>query len=84
MKLTKNQTALIEDAKAAGYTVDEDETTVRIYKLDGRSKRQKKVLRGIVLYESGTAFDLTVDLAYARGMRAFKDMRSVLRIENQG
>jgi hypothetical protein len=70
--------ALIADAKAAGYDVIADGTTLRIVRMDRRSKGRP--LRGIVLYETGTAFDATVDLSVARGMRSYADMRKVLGI----
>jgi hypothetical protein len=77
--MTTNRAKLINDAKAAGYSVEmcRDGSTIRIVKKIGRW--QKPV--GIVLYDDGTAFDVSLDLCVARGLRSFKSMRSILELK---
>jgi hypothetical protein len=67
---------LLEDAKAKGFTVETEGTKIRISKRVGRWSE----IRGIELFDDGTAFDLSVDLSVTRGMRSYEDMRSVLGI----
>lgn len=67
--MTKQLQKLVDDAKAAGYTVGRRGSVLRIV------KRQGKKTRGICVYENGTAVDLT---NAKRGMRSYRDMRSCL------
>lgn len=77
MKITKNMQRLIDDARSAGLDVTINRNDVLIVR---RTPKLKRVSYGLVIYESGTAFDVKVDLAVARGIRSFADMRSILRL----
>jgi hypothetical protein len=69
-------TALINDAKKAGYTVTRSGDDIAIIKRVGRWKKP----RGIYIYGDGTAFDVSVHLGVAKGIRSYRDMRAVLEI----
>jgi hypothetical protein len=73
---TKNKLALMDDARKAGYVVSSHSGHVDIVKRD----RRGRLISGIVVYENGTAFDATVDLSVARGIRSYAAMRKVLGI----
>ena len=71
--------ALCHAAQKNGYSIHENNETVEITKTVGRwHKRQ-----GIVIYPDGTAFDVTVDLSAAKGLRSYDDMRSVLELPSE-
>lgn len=74
MTLTKSQAQLIEDAKAAGYSIQEFATSVDIFK----ATKAGRITRGIRLTEDGTAFRLDVELGSANTIRTQKAMRSIL------
>jgi hypothetical protein len=74
MKFTKSQAQLIEDAKAAGYSVQESATSVDIFK----ATKAGRITRGIRICEDGTAFRLDVELGSANTIRTQKVMRSIL------
>jgi len=67
---------LVDEAKSAGFTITKDpDGTIKIVKRHGGHGRP---IRGLVIFPNGTAFDATVDLSVARGIRSYKAMRSVL------
>jgi hypothetical protein len=70
--MTTNMASLIEDAKRAGYTVA-DKGAAGIW-ITTRGV-------GLIIYPDGTAFDASVRLDVAKGIRAYKDMRRILGIE---
>lgn len=74
--MTRNMLSLIEDAKAAGYVVTQDETTTLITKRVGRWNQ----VYGIVLFGDETAILADVQLDVAKGMRSYRDMRKALGI----
>lgn len=68
---------LIEDAKAAGYTVEargRETIIVKTIKVN-KTKTRKD---GLVIYEDGVAIRIGIDLAVARGIQSDKEMRAVL------
>lgn len=77
MKLSKAKQTIVDDARAAGYTIEEEETAIYIYK---REKRWNKIKKGLVIYQSGTAFRMDVDPSVATGIRSHQDMRDNLGI----
>lgn len=75
--MTANRLSLIEDATAAGYTVQTDaDGTVKIIKRVGRWKKAE----GVVIHADGVAFDVTVDCGVAKGIQSYKTMRKILGI----
>jgi hypothetical protein len=68
--------SLITDAKAAGYTVETEGTATLITKRMGRWH----TLAGLCIHADGTAFDISVDLTVAKGIRSYKHMRQLLSI----
>jgi hypothetical protein len=76
--MTQRKQQLIDDAKAAGFTVVTSESgVVRIRKTH---KGNGRVLRGLDLYPDGTAIDATLDLSVAKGVRSYADMRAILGV----
>lgn len=74
---TKKKREFLQEARDAGYRIQhEDDGTVRITKDYGPWKKQY----GIRIHPDGTAFDITVDLSVAKGLRSYRDMRRVLCI----
>ncbi len=81
MTLTANRRKLIQDAESAGFTVtlgDEISpmTILRISKLG-------RITQGLIIYPEGTAYDATVRLDVARGLRSYADMRAVLHLDSK-
>ena len=74
MQLTKSQSQLVEEARAAGYTVEESTTSIDIF----RANKSGRIVRGIRLCEDRTAFRLDVELGSANTIRTQKSMRSIL------
>lgn len=74
MKLTNAQTKLIDKARLAGYTVEIYAHCVDISKGKGRS------LRGLRLYEDGTAHRCDVELGSSTVIRTQKTMKEILGI----
>ena len=77
MELTAAKKKIVEDAKAKGYSVLNSDNKCAIYK---KHAGHGRITRGIVIHQNGTAMDLMSRLDTAKGMRAHKDMRSVLGI----
>ena len=76
---SNNLEKLVSDAEKAGYTVKRSASSVQIFKVHGG---HGKIVRGLEVYEDGTAFDMTVnDLSVARGLRSYKAMRKVLELK---
>jgi ribosomal protein S18 acetylase RimI-like enzyme len=70
---------VVNDAIAAGYAATYTETHVDLVRW---SKHEKpRALGGLRIWATGTAFDITLDLAVANGMRSADDMRAVLGLE---
>jgi len=76
--MTRNRRNLLKDARAAGFTVAHEGGNTTIL----RHSKTGRILRGLVIYADGTAYDATVRLDVARGLRSYADMRAVLRIGN--
>lgn len=77
-RLSKQKQAVVADAMAAGYAIEQGDFCVDLVK---RSKHAKpRVLRGLRIYHDGYGFDLTVDLSVAKAIRAASDMRSILNL----
>lgn len=75
--MTNNRKKLIDDATAAGYTVTTDgDGTVKIIKRVGRWQRPV----GLMIHADGVAFDVTVAPSVAKGVVAYKTMRTILGI----
>lgn len=72
--MTINLTNLLNDAIAAGYTIERDGSEFLIV------KRTKRTASGLRLCEDGTAFDLSLRLDVAKGLRSYKSMRKVLGV----
>ena len=75
--MTASMKQLYTDAMRAGWLI---ETGTQATFLVKRNKRTGKIYAGLGIYPDGTAFDVTVRLDAARGMRSYKDMRAVLGI----
>ena len=79
MTNTPRRRQLISDAKAAGFTVtlgdDVSPTTIL------RTSKSGRITRGLVIFAEGTAYDATVRLDVARGLRSYADMRAVLGLK---
>ncbi len=69
--------ALLLAAPSAGYHVTLSGSAVEI------TKRTPRTVTGIVLYENGTAFDVTVDLSVAKGIRSYAEMRKLLGLPRE-
>ena len=84
LKMTKRKAKLIEDARAAGFEVNEG--TQGEWHFERWSKHKKsrygnggpRLLAGMTLYESGTAISKMCDLVDAIGIRSYAQMRAVL------
>ncbi len=74
---TPRKRALLLAALAAGYHVVPSGKSVEI------TKRTPRTITGIVLYENGTAFDASVDLSVARGIRSYAEMRKLLGLPKE-
>ncbi len=74
--MTRNRRNLLTDAQAAGFTVTHEGERTTIL----RRSKTGRLLQGLVIYADGTAYDATVRLDVARGLRSYADMRAVLRI----
>lgn len=74
--MTRNRRNLLTDATAAGFTVAHESGRTTIL----RHSKTGRLLRGLVIFDDGTAVDATVRLDCARGLRSYADMRAVLRI----
>ena len=76
--MATNMDLLFSDAVAAGYIVERYRgTDLLIIKRVGRWKKPV----GLIVYEDGTAFDLSVDdLSVAKCLRSCTKMRFVLGI----
>jgi hypothetical protein len=74
--MTASLLKLIEDAKAAGYTVEVKGEDIAITRRVGRWQH----VRGLILFGDGTAFDVAVAPGVAKGLRSYKSMRQVLGI----
>lgn len=71
---------IIKDAEAKGMQVSREEGAV--YIVARRHKGNNKVLRGMVLYPSGSAFDLTVPaLSSAKAIRKLSQIRATLGLD---
>jgi hypothetical protein len=75
VKITPRRQRLLDDAQKAGYSIEIQAHEIRITK----QVRNKK--KGLVIYVDGTAFDITVDIRVAKGIRSYRDMRAVLGIQ---
>lgn len=75
-KMTTNRKSLIADAKAAGFKVDDQGSRLVIARWSKHVT--PRVLRGVAIYNDGTAFDLTVVLHVAKGMRSYVVIRKAL------
>jgi hypothetical protein len=71
--MTSNMQKLTTDATKAGWTVRQSGSATTITK-----PTLGKKLKGIEITETGTAYDITVDLSVARGVRSYKEMRIIL------
>ncbi len=74
--MTRKQRELCHQARENGYSIVEKNEAIEISKTHGRWRK----IAGILIYPDGPAFDLTVDLSVARGMRSYDDMRRVLNL----
>jgi hypothetical protein len=77
MKTTKARRQLINDAKAAGYRVNESPASCSI----STGKTNRSV--GLVIWEDGKATRLDIDHAYCLAIRTVKEMRSTLGLERK-
>ncbi len=73
---TKRRDSLLREASEAGYTVENRDGDTYVYKLDRKQRKQ-----GIVIFEDGTALLLDTRPDVCKGMRSYKDMRSVLKLK---
>lgn len=76
MKLTKGQQALVDQARAAGYTIEASDKSVDIFKKSGRA-----ISLGIRLCEDSTAYRIDVELGSALLLRSQKQMKEVLGLK---
>ena len=74
--MTRNRRNLLTDAEAAGFTVTHESSRTTIL----RHSKTGRLLRGLVIFDDGTAVDATVRLDVAKGLRSYADMRAVLNI----
>lgn len=74
--MTPGFNRIIEDARAQGCEIREDGPAVQV--IARRHKGTGRVLCGMVLYPSGTAFDMTVDASIAKGVRRLRTVRDTL------
>ena len=74
--MTRNRRNLLTDAQAAGYTVTHEGERTAIL----RKSKTGRILAGLIVYADGTAYDATVRLDVAKGLRSYADMRAVLNI----
>ena len=78
-KLSVEKRALVKDAVAAGYVAEHSEVCVDVVR---RSKHEKpRVLAGLRIWETGSAFDVTLDLSVSKAIRSVDDMRQFLGLE---
>ena len=75
--MTRRRQVLLDDASAAGYDVVFDGPTIFITKGSGRH------IRGLVIYEDGTDFDISVPHHVAKGIRSYFVMRGILGIREE-
>jgi hypothetical protein len=76
--MTKLQ-QLLADARAAGYDVQPSSGGWIILKAVKVNQHKTKQV-GLRIYADGTAFDVTVDLSIAAGVRSIDTMRRMLGI----
>lgn len=74
-RVTKRE-ALLRDARAAGMEVVEKGSTADI--IAKRNARTGRVLKGLRLFDNGTAVDMTVDLSVAKAIRGDRTIRKML------
>lgn len=67
---------IIEDAKAQGCEVREDGSAVQV--IARRHRGTGRILCGMILYPYGTAIDMTVEPAIAKGVRRLDQVRNTL------
>ena len=78
---TRRMAALMKDAEAAGYKLEISGGTMHILK---RHKGHGGILRGLTVYDDGSAFDIKVAPSVARSMRSYSDMREILGLPKEG
>lgn len=77
MKLTENMKKLIEDCRNNGYTVEEHDSKIEIY----RCRRSNGTFTfGLTIWESGEALRNDTDWNICTVIRTQKEMRKVLGI----
>lgn len=79
MKITPAKQQIIDDARRAGYQVKHSTGAVEIYK-ERRYKTRPNKVAGIIIYSDDTAYDLSIDLDLAIGIRSHARMRILLGI----
>ncbi len=72
----KERERLIEDARAGGYTLRMPHSGCQI--IAQLTPKRKTVRRGVVLFDDGSAIDLTVPLDIAKSLRNVSVIRKVL------
>jgi hypothetical protein len=77
MQLTAKRQQLVNDAIAAGYTVQHDDQAVHIFKRHGGNKR---IIKGITMFPSGTAIRADISLEVCLSIRTIKAMREQLGV----
>jgi hypothetical protein len=79
--MTPRRQRLIDDARDAGFavTIGDDSSPTTIL----RTSKRGRTTKGLMIYPDGTAFDATVRLDVARGLRSYADMRAVLGLKSE-
>lgn len=75
--MVRKREKLIEDARAAGWTIKQDGRETIIVKTIKVNKTKTRK-DGLVIYEDGVAIRIGVDLAVAKGIQSDKEMRAAL------
>lgn len=73
----KPRAKLLEDARAAGYAIEDAHGSVCITKSIGRWSNRV----GLLLFPDGTAYRVDIDLSVAKALRSYREMRQHLGLD---
>ncbi|WP_321820871.1 MULTISPECIES: hypothetical protein [unclassified Burkholderia] len=76
--LSDTKREFLKDAEAAGYSITYGDTCVDVVKRTNHTP--PRILRGLRMWATGTAFDVKLDLSAARAIRSVDEMRTFLGV----